>query len=369
MAINILTHIGEGGYTFANLVADLPKEGDIELNVASPGGDVDEADLMYSHLVNEKKKGRKIYAYLLGEVASAASYLVMIADEVVAMPQARIMIHNAWGQSVGNAQQLRNAADRFDRIDRSIAAIYAAKTGKDEASLLAMMAAETWMTAAEAMEHGFVDRIETVNAQAITFGKAYAYLKPEEKPKPKIKNMFKTLRKAVALLYPEKAKAMYDELADGTVIFVESEDGDWTGKSVFVEDADGNMTPAPDGTHDLRDGRKIVVAGGVITEVVAAQASAQDEEINALKAENAQLKAQLGEIEPVMAALIEKVEALEKPAAPSVNARVRTTPAPVQNRKPNETEGVKLNPQFMEQRYGANWEKTLEFKSKIVNKK
>lgn len=51
---------------------------------------------------------------------------------------------------------------------------------------------------------------------------------------------------------------------------------------------DGNMTdtPAPDGEHVTEDGRTIVVAGGIVTEVKEA------EDVEALKKELAEAKAQ-----------------------------------------------------------------------------
>lgn len=47
------------------------------------------------------------------------------------------------------------------------------------------------------------------------------------------------------------------ELKDGTKVQVE-------GDKVFVLDAKGEKKPAPDGTHETKDGQKLVVKGGVI---------------------------------------------------------------------------------------------------------
>ncbi len=375
MVINILTEIGGSGFTHKALAALLEANptGDIELNVASPGGDVAEADIIYSELIKAKKAGRKIYAYLLGEVASAASYIIMAADEIVAMPQARIMIHNAWGQTAGNATNLRATAERFDRIDKSIAAIYAAKTNHTETDLLQMMEAETWMTAEEAKTLGFVDRIESTNAKAIEFGKVYAYLAPEIQPiqnnsKPKKMNGFlKTMAKAMNLLSPEKAKNVYDELADGTVIFGESEDGDWTDKSVFSESAEGEMMPLADNTYDLRDGRKIRVEGGVIKEVMAAMASDMEKENEELKNKVTELTNQLTEAMGAVNALTEKVQALTTPIVNKVQNRTQAPVTKVQN-KVVEKEGVQINPAYFEEKYGKKYDQVLEMKSKLVNK-
>ena len=55
-------------------------------------------------------------------------------------------------------------------------------------------------------------------------------------------------------------------LADGTEVY--SPDAEFkVGSELFVMDADGNPVPAPDGEHTTAEGKVIVVAGGVITEV------------------------------------------------------------------------------------------------------
>lgn len=55
-------------------------------------------------------------------------------------------------------------------------------------------------------------------------------------------------------------------LADGTEVY--SPDAEFAvGSELFIMDGDGNPVPAPDGEHTTAEGKIIVVAGGVITEV------------------------------------------------------------------------------------------------------
>lgn len=55
-------------------------------------------------------------------------------------------------------------------------------------------------------------------------------------------------------------------LADGTEVY--SPDAEFkVGSELFIMDGDGNPVPAPDGEHTTAEGKVIVVAGGVITEV------------------------------------------------------------------------------------------------------
>ena len=55
-------------------------------------------------------------------------------------------------------------------------------------------------------------------------------------------------------------------LADGTEVY--SPDAEFkVGSELFIMDGDGNPVPAPDGEHTTAEGKMLVVAGGVITEI------------------------------------------------------------------------------------------------------
>jgi len=55
-------------------------------------------------------------------------------------------------------------------------------------------------------------------------------------------------------------------LADGTEVY--SPDAEFAvGSELFIMDMDGNPVPAPDGEHTTAEGKVIVVASGVITEI------------------------------------------------------------------------------------------------------
>lgn len=128
----------------------------IDLRINSPGGDVFDARAMKTAL--DAFDG-KVTAYIDGLSASAATFLMMAADEIVISDGAFVMVHNAWGLTMGNAEEHRAMAGVLDKVDDAIVADYRKKTGKAEAELRAMMAAETWFTAEEALSAGFVDRI------------------------------------------------------------------------------------------------------------------------------------------------------------------------------------------------------------------
>lgn len=130
---------------------------DIDLRVNSEGGDVFEGYAIYSAL--NRYPGR-VTAYVDGLAASAASFLIMASNEIVMGEASYLMIHDAWALAAGNAEELREIAQRLDSIDSQMADIYSRRASKSDEDIREAMAAETWFTAQEAVEWGLADRID-----------------------------------------------------------------------------------------------------------------------------------------------------------------------------------------------------------------
>ena len=94
--------------------------------------------------------------------ASIATVIACAADKVIINSNAKYMIHRCWTVAMGNCKDFRSTADVMELMDKDIAASYSERTGKEEAELLAMMDAETWMDADEALAQGFVDSVYKV---------------------------------------------------------------------------------------------------------------------------------------------------------------------------------------------------------------
>ncbi|WP_275760830.1 head maturation protease, ClpP-related [Ralstonia pseudosolanacearum] len=143
----------------AGITADV-----IHLRINSPGGDVFGARAMEAAL---RGHSAKIVAHIDGLAASAASFLLMAADEIEIADGGFVMIHNAWTIAWGNAADMRSQADLLDKIDATLVKTYADRTGKPADEITSWMAAETWFNADEAIANGFADRkAEFGNAQA-----------------------------------------------------------------------------------------------------------------------------------------------------------------------------------------------------------
>lgn len=149
------------GASAKSLVEALDAAGDktVHLHVNSPGGDVFEARAMVSAVRARQQRGGKVISYIDGLAASAATYLSLAGDQVHIAEGALFMVHNSWTLAWGNKAELRSTADLLDKIDGTISADYARKTGATTEQIAAWMEAETWFTGAEALAAGFVDSV------------------------------------------------------------------------------------------------------------------------------------------------------------------------------------------------------------------
>lgn len=101
--------------------------------------------------------------------------------------------------------------------------------------------------------------------------------------------MIEKLKKEVAELKAKLAKAMLKESfaatkTDKAVLVHETEELN-IGTEVFVEDEEGNRTPAEDGIYTLEDGKRIKVAEGKVEEILEAEEEAEAEETEVEAAE------------------------------------------------------------------------------------
>lgn len=129
--------------------------GDVSVRIDCPGGDVFGGRAIAQAI---REYDGKVTCHIDGLAASAASYIAISGDHVVAAPGAFMMIHRAWTLMIGNSADFRAEADLLDKIDSSIAASYAAKAGGDT-DWIALMDKESWFTGDEALALGLIDEV------------------------------------------------------------------------------------------------------------------------------------------------------------------------------------------------------------------
>ena len=132
---------------------------DVTIHLDSEGGVVSEGLAMYNAIMQHDGE---VTVHVDTLAASIATVVCCAADKVVINSNAKFMIHRSWTVAMGNCKDFRSTADIMEMLDKDIANTYIERTGKDEAEILAMMDAETWMDAEEALTHGFVHAIHKV---------------------------------------------------------------------------------------------------------------------------------------------------------------------------------------------------------------
>ncbi len=157
--VSIYDEIGMYGVSAGEFMAEMAGvDGDLDVHINSPGGDVFDAIAIYNQL--KARKGT-VAVTIDGLAASAASFIAQAATpgHLEMAPHATMMIHDGFAMGIGNAADMRELADQLDAASDNIAAIYAERTGKPVAYWRAKMQATTWYKDQEAVEDGLADRI------------------------------------------------------------------------------------------------------------------------------------------------------------------------------------------------------------------
>lgn len=187
--VSIHDEIGACGVTAKAFIDDLKRLDApvVKLSINSPGGSVFDALAMYNAL---RQHPADIHVSVIGVAASAASLVAMAGDRIEMPENAFMMIHNPLNFAYGNADDLREMADVLDKIAASLVATYAARTGLPDEEIKAMLADETWLSAAEAVEKGFADELQPALRIAASFDmerlpeNVRAAIAPEPDPAP-----------------------------------------------------------------------------------------------------------------------------------------------------------------------------------------
>lgn len=145
----------------------------IQVNINSGGGDVHSGSEIYTEL---KSHNGDVEIRIVGIAASAASVIAMAGKKVSMSPTAEFMIHNASMRAMGDFNTMDKASEILQTTNKAISSAYRIKTGLEEAELLELMNIETWMTAEQAKEKGFVDEIMFDNEQIQKVASAHGAL-------------------------------------------------------------------------------------------------------------------------------------------------------------------------------------------------
>lgn len=139
---------------------------DIDLYINSPGGSVTAGLAIYDTMQFIKPDVATICA---GFAASAASLLLVggARGKRMALPFSKVLIHQPWvGQLGGQATDIEIHARDLIATRKTLASIYAERTGQTEAKILQDLERDYHMTAQEALDYGLIDTILETNGRA-----------------------------------------------------------------------------------------------------------------------------------------------------------------------------------------------------------
>lgn len=157
--IHIYDEIGMWGVSAGDFNTELKALGpvpEIDLYINSPGGSVFDGISIYNML---KRHKATVTVHIDGIAASIASLIAMAGDVVIMPSNAMMMIHDPSGFVGGTSKEMRDIASALDKMKASMVAAYATKTGLPDEEVRQIMSDETWLSAAEAVDMGFADKL------------------------------------------------------------------------------------------------------------------------------------------------------------------------------------------------------------------
>lgn len=144
-----------------NALQTMPTGDKLIVNVNSGGGSVMAGQEIYSLL-----HGRQDVEIHIQSLAGSAASVIAMANTCKMSPVATIMIHNvSMSGASGDYHDMQKNAEILKTMNSALAEAYVAKTGKTKDEILKMMDKETWITAGQALEMGFIDEVEELQTQ------------------------------------------------------------------------------------------------------------------------------------------------------------------------------------------------------------
>lgn len=156
--IHIYDEIGIHGVSAKSFLEDLKdlKGQDITVHINSSGGDVFQGQAIYTALKNYTGK---VTVKIEGLAASMATVIALAADKIEMTSNSLFMIHSPMSNVFGNKSQMRRQINALEKVESTMLNVYTKRTKLSEDKVSLMMETETWLSADEALELGFVDEV------------------------------------------------------------------------------------------------------------------------------------------------------------------------------------------------------------------
>ena len=272
-----------------------PKATEFTVHIHSIGGDVDEAFAMYDAL---KATGKPLTTMIEGMCASAATVPALAAETRKMTENSQIMIHLPIAGKQGTAEEMREAAARLQAYETKVLNLYMLATGSESEAIKAMMKAETWLSAEQSVDLGFItELVPTMKAVATINFKTNTMAQMTSKEfDDKLEKNSKSLMSQFKAFLKGGVKMITVATVDGKVLdfgdAITEEGQIAVGSKATVEGS-----PA-EGEYVLTDGRTLVFAAGAITEIKEAEGG---ETVEGLQAKLDEANAKIATLETAQA--------------------------------------------------------------------
>ena len=156
--IYLYDEIGYWGTTadeFVGALALVDPNERLTVCINSPGGDIMDGVAIHNLLAGRGGVDVRIDGF----AASIASVIAMAGDSVQMADTATFMIHNPWTFAMGDSRDLRKEAEVLDKLKTTLIKSYKRHTGLSDQEISDLMDQETWFTADEAKENGFITEV------------------------------------------------------------------------------------------------------------------------------------------------------------------------------------------------------------------
>lgn len=326
--IEIIGVIGQN-YFYSDFLTDYAnakQQGLIELQINSLGGSVVEgfaiADFIKQHsadFLSVTNSGN------IASIATTIFFALPFEKRTYDINKGFFVIHNPFvpNEAIENttAQGLSDASEKLKEIEDKIVIDIVKATGADKEAVKALMIVDKPLT---------IEQIKAFNIANVEDLRVVAFFNPDNNNNEMNKNEVEeivtkannSMLDTIIALFKKKVVALYVTDAEGNQVnFPDVEEG----TELKVGDkAEKNVT----GDVLLADGRTLVMVDGAITEikekVVEEEEEAPNVELEALKAENQELKKQLQAKVVALKNIESKVVALKADPAPTVEEGTKT---------------------------------------------
>jgi ATP-dependent Clp protease protease subunit len=140
-----------------HLESDNPDR-DINIYINSPGGDITALFAIYDTMQYIKPD---ISTICFGQAASAAAVLLAAGTKGkrLALPHARVLLHQPWGSGAGQAADIEIQAREILRMRQRLNELYAKYTGQPLAEIEKAMDRDKFLESDEAKAFGLIDEV------------------------------------------------------------------------------------------------------------------------------------------------------------------------------------------------------------------